>query len=935
MEVGIRLLGPTEVGADVALSPRDRVVLSALCVEPGQTVPADVLADALWGESPPKSWGKIVQGSVMRLRRAIGPSAIETTLGGYRLVLPAENLDTVEFERLVARGRSFLALQEPQRSATLFEKALALWRGPPFPEIADWDRARSEGTRLLDVRRAVEEDLVEAHLAAGRAVDAAAEARPLVAREPFRERRWALLATALYRSGRQGEALGVLRRAARTMRDELGLDPGPELVELEARILAQDPTLLDVPNRIGGSSATCPYRGLRPFEPQDADFFFGRSGAIAEAVRRLGEFPLLLVVGPSGSGKSSLARAGIVPAFAGAGHPASAVTPGSDPMAALTTAVAELRARRPRWSSTSWRRCSPVPPARTSPGEFLDRLAALVVADTRVVATLRADYLGWLAQSPEFSRLAERGLLLLTPLTEDELREAIEAPARLVGLVLEPGLVDLLVRDVAEAPGALPLLSHALAETWEHREGTVMTVEGYRSTGGIHSAVARSAEGLFDSLPPRDREVLRSVLQRLVTPTAAGDPVAARVPTRVFAGSPEAPRLLDLLVRSRLVTVSQDTATIAHESLVRAWPRLRTWLDEDVEGQRILAHLQVTADTWDTLGRPDDELYRGARLAAAQEWRTRTHPVLAPVEDDFLTAAIASADAELLRQERDHAHQVRRNRELRGALVAAITLLVVALVAGTMAGLNGRAAQTEARRAAAEASRADGAAVDAVGARLAATALSEREPGALAAPGEAGCGHLRQPHDAGSPAQRPDERAGTGGAGAGTIWADQPVLRPRVHAGWPRAAPSELAVGVGHRGHHDRLQPLRRAGRHVVGLRTLAGESGWVSERADRGRARRGGHPWAPGHPREVERREAVGADPDRRGHRRPNWPTAGGARCQVLDRGGRHRPRRPPSHLSRRAHPRLGARWTGAHLASTHWEVGGPGVRAHPGACP
>ena len=213
MDVGIRLLGPTEVGMDGALSPRDRAVLSALCVQPGQAVPAEVLADAVWGEAPPKSWGKVVQGSVMRLRRAVGSSAIETTAGGYRIVLPDGQLDTVEFERLVARGRSFLAVNEPQRAATMFEQALALWRGPPFPELADWDRARSEGARLLDVRRAVEEDLVEAHLAAGRAVEAAAEARPLVAREPFRERRWALLATALYRTGRQGEALDVLRRA--------------------------------------------------------------------------------------------------------------------------------------------------------------------------------------------------------------------------------------------------------------------------------------------------------------------------------------------------------------------------------------------------------------------------------------------------------------------------------------------------------------------------------------------------------------------------------------------------------------------------------------------------------------------------------------------------------------------------------------------------
>jgi DNA-binding SARP family transcriptional activator/WD40 repeat protein len=698
--MGVQVLGPTRIdGSDVALTRRDAVVLSALCVRPGEAMPVDVLADALWGEHLPKSWSKVVQGAVVRLRKLLGTNSIETTQTGYRVHLPDGGLDTHEFERLAARGRSFAAVREPHRAATTFEQALALWRGPAFAELPDWDPARAEAARLLEVRLAVEEERVVAMLASGRASEAAAEAGSLVTSEPYRENRWCLLALALYRTGRQREALAVLRRASTTLRDELGLEPGPELATLERRILQQEPELLEVPIRAPGQSEVCPYQGLRPFDTGDADFFHGRDAVVAESIGRLQAFPLLVVVGPSGSGKSSLVRAGIVPELARRGRPAVVLNPGADPTASLAAALASTSDPSAVVVVDQLEEAFTESADTLRAGQFCDRLAELAEDGTAVVVTLRADFLGGLAASAALSRLAERGLLLLTPLSEDELREAIEAPARQVGLVLEPGLVDLLVRDVLGEPGGLPLLSHALAETWEHREAAVLTVEGYTATGGIRGAVAKSAERLYDSLSAEDRVALRSVLHRLVTPTPAGEPTVARVPTRVFAGSPDAPRLLDLLVRSRLVTTTEDTASIAHESLVRAWPRMRTWLDEDVEGQRILAHLQVAADGWMTLGHPADELYRGARLAAAQEWVERTSPVLAPIEAEFLAASAEREDDVRRAEQRRLITQTRRNRQLRGALVAAAILLVVALVAGSLAAINGRDASRAATAA--------------------------------------------------------------------------------------------------------------------------------------------------------------------------------------------------------------------------------------------
>ncbi|HEY0869781.1 MAG TPA: hypothetical protein VGD55_05255, partial [Acidothermaceae bacterium] len=217
--------------------------------------------------------------------------------------------------------------------------------------------------------------------------------------------------------------------------------------------------------------------------------------------------------------------------------------------------------------------------------------------------------------------------------------------------------------------------------------------------GGIRAAVAQSAERLYDSLPTTDRVALRIVMLRLVTPTPSGDPVGTRVPARVFAGDGETARLLDVLVRARLVTTDAETVAIAHESLTRVWPRLRSWLDEDIDGLRILQHLQVAADGWRAVGRPEEELYRGARLQAALEWRERGRPVLADAEIEFLAASETREDDERRHQDSALRQQIRRNRQLRAALTAVIGLLVLALVAGTVAAVSSRHARAATAKA--------------------------------------------------------------------------------------------------------------------------------------------------------------------------------------------------------------------------------------------
>ena len=150
-----------------------------------------------------------------------------------------------------------------------------------------------------------------------------------------------------------------------------------------------------------------------------------------------------------------------------------------------------------------------------------------------------------------------------------------------------------------------------------------MTVAAYRDSGGIRGAVAQSAEEIYTELEPEQQSLLRELLLRLVSPGPEGEPVRSRLPRRLVVTDPRHDQMIDLLIRSRLVMSDASVVEIAHEALAAAWPRLRGWLDDDVDGQRVLHHLATAADAWDSLGRPDSELYRGVRLAAAREWRTR------------------------------------------------------------------------------------------------------------------------------------------------------------------------------------------------------------------------------------------------------------------------------------------------------------------------
>jgi class 3 adenylate cyclase/WD40 repeat protein len=443
----------------------------------------------------------------------------------------------------------------------------------------------------------------------------------------------------------------------------------------------------------------CPYRGLLAFEPEDRDYFFGREEVVEELIERLTPGRLVAVVGASGSGKSSVLRAGII-AEVRAGEVtgierAYLLTPGSSPALDVGDEATQLVVVDQ--FEELFTLCDD--PLRRQ--AFID---ALLAVQAPVAIAVRADMYGRLGDHPELARAVATNHVLLAAMTDAELERAVTAPARLAGLRLEPGLVELALRDVAGEPGALPLLSHALRATWERRDGRTLTVDGYRETGGVASAIARTADSVVSSLTPDRRHMTRSVFLRL---TELGDGVGetrrrVRIEELVPEGvSPEAVQaLLERLAEARLVTLGEDTAEVAHEVLIREWPTLRGWLDEDREGIRLHRQLGAAARLWEMGGRDPSDLYRGTRLAATADWVDLHRQDVNATERSFLDSSLEEADRER------HA-QLRANRRLRGLLAGAVALLLVAAVAGIVALIQRSHAQAQRSHAQAQALTSD------------------------------------------------------------------------------------------------------------------------------------------------------------------------------------------------------------------------------------
>jgi hypothetical protein len=327
---------------------------------------------------------------------------------------------------------------------------------------------------------------------------------------------------------------------------------------------------------------------------------------------------------------------------------------------------------------------------RAAFADTLTRAAADSDGRAVVVVALRADFYGRFAAYPGLAELLGANHVLVPPMQASELRRAVELPAGRVGLRVEPELADALVDDVEGEPGALPLLSTALLELWQKRDDNVLTLAAYRESGGVHGAVARLAEGTYARIPDGRKQLVRAIMLRLIGEGEGEASVRRRAPLAELdlERNEDVAEVLATLADSRLVTVGEGSVEVAHEALLREWPRLREWIEEDTEGRRLRRHITKAATEWDAAGRDQGELYRGARLAAALDWTADHSLDVNELEREFVTESREASEKETKRVRRT-------NRRLRGLLVGVAVFLAAAVAGGILAAVQ----RTEARDA--------------------------------------------------------------------------------------------------------------------------------------------------------------------------------------------------------------------------------------------
>ena len=930
---------------------RQRRLLAMLLINRNSVVSVDRLAEAVFAGDPTPAATTTLRSYIARTRRLLNGAesgtVVMTQAPGYVLRVPVEAFDVTCFERSVAEGGSRLERDDAATASSLLREALGLWRGHAYAEFADEEWAHPEALRLEELRLVAQERLIESELACGRAGAVIPEIESLVREHPLREAFQAQLMIALYRAGRQADALSVFRDYRALLVGELGVEPSPTLAALEQRVLTHDPGLVlaepagrplrgyrlgerlgtgrdgtvyaarlpgverdfairvireeiaDLPEfvrafeagaqqlaalrhpgivpihdywrepgaaylvmrrmnggsladrlergplteaslvtlilRVGGgltaaaasgivhgrvipnsvlfdaagdpyltdfalspadptpalgddvrefaemigrcvargggpvaevlSSASAavgrpsmaelvplllsaitgerpvaetalpnPYKGLRAFEEADAGDFFGRADLVDEIITRLRgnglQGRLVLVVGGSGSGKSSVVRAGLLPRVRRGGVPGShgwfvtTMQPGSSPFQELaeclrgvavadSSGVVERLAEDKKGIDRVLRRLVPgdgqlllvvdqmeelfTLASGQDQRAFLDGLMYAVSAPDsrlRLVGTLRADFYDRPLAYQPFGSVVSDATVTTSAMLPGELEAAIVEPAERAGGTVERALVAELVSEVAGEPSALPSLQYALYELAERSPSKRLELAAYRELGGVGGAIASRAERLYSSLDEAERLAVREMFERLVVVGVEGEPTRRRAARTELSGlgvGGTVDTVIDRWAQARLLTLDRDprtrvpTVELAHEALLREWPRLRGWIEDDREAIMALGRLREAASTWVELGRDPGALWRGARLEITLDDAGLSHADLPEPEREFLETSRRVRDRERQEEAERIARQARDNRRLRWQRAAIAAALVVALVGGFIA----------------------------------------------------------------------------------------------------------------------------------------------------------------------------------------------------------------------------------------------------------
>jgi basic membrane lipoprotein Med (substrate-binding protein (PBP1-ABC) superfamily)/DNA-binding SARP family transcriptional activator len=749
-----RVLGPTEVldaGVLVDIGSRQqRALLVLLLLNVNRVVSTERILEEIWPDHLDGK-EKTLWVYISRLRSALEPdrearsrnTVLVTRDHGYSLRADVDNIDIHRFESAVEHSRS-LATDDPAAASEGLRKALGMWRGDPLEDFTYDEFAQSEIARLTELRLIATEDRIDADLRMGRHREVIGEIEGLVRDNLLRERPVELAMTALYRSGRQAEALRTFQVHRRTIGEELGIEPTPELCRVEEQVLLHDPRLA-LPDRETSPAATRqitnPFKGLHAFSESDVGTFFGQDRLITNIVRRLSEGTrLLALVGASGSGKSSLLRAGMIPAVRkGAvgdsdGWLIAQMVPGSRPFTELEAALlrstldapeslAELLDDPEEGLQRAALRMLPHATGRLMLViDQFEELFSLVESDSErdrfirnlevaledphgrivIVIALRSDFYNRPLEYARFGALLGEGVMNTVPLSPDALEAAAEQPAAVAGVHLEPTLLARLLTDVTGQSGGLPLFQYALTELFDRRAGDILTAQAYEEMGGVKGAITRRAEDLFEALTEDERVACKQLFLRLVMIVDTDEWSRRRVPASeivaIAADTVDLQTVLDRFGAFRLLTFDRDhvsgspTVEVAHEALLWEWNRLKGWIEHGRDDLRRHARFTTALAEWEAAGEAADYLLSGQRLADYEQWSADSTLLLSTPEQRFLDASVDLSDEQHQVEAQRTARETKRDRQARrrlrglaggGALFAIVLLgILIAVFAG-------------------------------------------------------------------------------------------------------------------------------------------------------------------------------------------------------------------------------------------------------------